>query len=406
MKSFARKLIVPALAVALVACIAGLAFAAGGMRLPAPASQATPVFLGFGGGDSQQPQAQANVHEIHDDATFAKKTKAYSMMPYGKADLEFEIYLPGDWTPEEMVTTGASDVNAKITGPVAQFRSPMIGTQYVTSTVEVLKLETEISARNWLKNYLVSSGYLPQGDVTEINNRSASAAYVSSSPDQGSRFCYIAARISGSFVVTARFETPLNLRAYVAYLQKKSIDSFKLLYPKEDPIEEQKTYTLVDSIKFNYPASWKVSNPDFRDMNRLIIELRNLRAGTEGMGKYSITQGYIRILAIRRQRATDIQSEIDALRKYFNETMSIDFKKMISTGKSDAYARFLFNRYEVYDVVSKAAKVPTTQEIHLVALGDKEWYIFAFLFTPKEAQELPIWARNVQSFQEVVKSIK
>ena len=326
-------------------------------------------------------------------------------MPYQKADLEFEIYLPADWTPEDLVAVGAAEVNSKITGPVAQFRSPMIGTQTALVTVEVLKLDTEISARNWLKYYLLSSGYLPQGDVTEINNRSASGAYITSS-DGASKYCYIAARISGSFAVTARFETPLNLKAYTAYIQKKAVDSFKLLYPKDEPIEEQKTYTLVDSVKFNYPGSWKVSNPDFRDMNRLVIELRNLRMGTETQGKYAITDGYVRMLAIRRQRGTDFPAEIEAMRKYFTDTMSIEFKKMLSTGKSDAYARFVFNRYEVYDVISKAAKIPTTQEIHLVVLGDKEWYLFIYLFTPKEANNLAVWARNVQSFQEIVKSIK
>jgi hypothetical protein len=329
------------------------------------------------------------------------------MMPYNKADLEFEMYLPSDWTPEDVVAAvGGNDaqgVNAKITGPVAQFRSPMIGTQWATATVEVLKMDYEMSARNWLKNYLLSSGTLPQGDVTEINNRSATGAYITSS-EGSSKFCYIAARISGSFAVTARMEVPLNLKSYLGYLQKKSVDSFRLLYPKDDPVEEQKTYTLVDAIKFNYPASWTVSNPDFRDMNRLVLELRNIKPGTEG--KYAITQGYIRLLAVRRQRGTDLQQEIDTIRKYFTDTMSIEFKKMLSTGKSDAYARFLFNRYEVYDVISKAAKIPTTQEIHLVVLGDKEWYIFAFLFTPKENMELATWARNVQSFQEVVKSFK
>ena len=58
MKSLARKLFIPTLAAALVACVAGLAFAATGGRLPAPASQAIPAFLGFGGDDKPAaPQA-------------------------------------------------------------------------------------------------------------------------------------------------------------------------------------------------------------------------------------------------------------------------------------------------------------------------------------------------------------
>jgi hypothetical protein len=404
MKSIIRRLIVPALALAVIAGAAGFAAAAHVGAAPPPASQVIPALWGFGGDDKKQEQA-APQYDIHDDASFDKKTKAYGMTPppFNRAELDFQIYLPADWTAENMVTASEGNIGVKIAGPVAQFRSPMIGTQWATATIEVMQMEYEMSARNWLKNYLFSSGLLPQGDVTEINNRSASGYYIAASPE-GSKFCYIAARISGQFVVTARFETPLNLKGYLAFLQKKSIDSFKLLYPKEDAIEEQKTYTLVDALKFTYPASWSVSNPDFRDMNRLILELRNIKPGTEG--KYAITEGYIRFLAIRRTRGTDLQTEIDSMRKYFTETMSIEFKKMLSTGKSDAYARFLFNRYEVYDVISKAAKIPTTQEIHLVVLGDKEWYVFAFLFTPKENMELATWGRNVQSFQEVVKSIK
>jgi hypothetical protein len=39
-------------------------------------------------------------------------------------------------------------------------------------------------------------------------------------------------------------------------------------------------------------------------------------------------------------------------------------------------------------------------------MGDKEWYVFAYLFTPKEATNLYQWARNTQTFQEILKSVK
>jgi hypothetical protein len=403
MKVFHRRVLLIAFALAF-AVTAGFAQARN-TGLKAPASAATRVLFGFG--DDAPPPEQENpkVHEIHDQASFAKKTKSFSMMPYNKADLEFEIYLPSDWTPEEKAFSDANlAIGEKIAGEVARFWSPMIVTQRAYASIDVLKLDHEISARNWLKNYLVSSGYLLQGDVTEINNKSSTARYIRAT-DTGSNFGYISARISGGFVETARFEVPVNLKDYLKFLQKKSVDSFKLLYPKEEPIEEQKVFTLVDAMKFTYPASWKVGNPDFRDMNRLIVEAKNIRAGS-GLGKGQIVDGYIRFLAVRRTRTTDLMTEVEEIKKFFNETMSLEFTKMLSSGKSDAYERFIFNRYEVYDVLGKAGKTKVTQELHLVVLGDKEWYVIAFLFTPKESAGLYNWARNIQSFQEMIKSIK
>ena len=406
MKNLRRSLIFSAVALALIAC-AGFAYAQGG-SLPAPRSMALPVLFGFGESDDAAPaQPRSKGGLITDDATFAKKTKSYSMMPYEKADLEFEILLPSDWTGEDKAINGAAGLNQEITGEVARFWSPMMMTQRAFCSIDVLKLKHEISARNWLQNYLIVNGYLLQGDVTEINNKSAQAQYIRAVPETGmSNFGYISALVSGSYIVTARFEIPTQLKDYLAFLQKKSVDSFKLLYPKEGAIEDQKVFTLVDALKFTYPQSWKIANPDFRDMNRLTVEIKNIREGSGQGLKTQIVDGYIRVLAVRRMRTTDLMTEIDEFRKFFDETMAMEFSKMLSSGKSDAYERFLFNRYEIYDVTNRKMKGKVAQELHLVVLGDKDWYVFVFLFTPKESAGLYNWARNVQSFQEVINSIK
>jgi len=145
-------------------------------------------------------------------------------------------------------------------------------------------------------------------------------------------------------------------------------------------------------------VSWEVVSTDFRDMNRLTVHLQN-------KGKAKNIEGYVRFLAVRRSRSTDFQTELDDQRKYFDNVMNLKITKMISSGKSQAYDRFLFNRYEIYDVEPKKGKA-SPQEIHFLALGDKEWYIFAILFTPKEGTHLYNWARNTQSFKEIVKAIK
>lgn len=342
--------------------------------------------------------AAPKVHPIHDDATFTKETKAYGMMPYAKAELEYEIYIPKDWTEVEAYDTLQENQDA-ILSRIAYYKSPMVSTLQMELEINALKLKHEISAKNWLRDYVLTQGYSPEGDVQEHSLKSASAYYVvAGSPAAPSSLEYVAARISGGWVLLATYRAPLPLRNYVKYLQKKTVDSFKILYPKDDAVEDQKVFTLVDSIKFNYPVSWEVVSTDFRDMNRLTVHLQN-------KGKAMNIEGYIRFLAVRRSRSTDFQTELDDQRKYFDNVMNLKIAKLVSSDKSLAYNRFLFNRLEVYDVEPKKGKA-SPQEIHFLALGDKEWYIFAILFTPKEQTHLYNWARNTQSFREIVKSIK
>jgi hypothetical protein len=401
MKLTLRKILTATVAVLFAVTAAGFAAA---RPLPAQApvhGPATPALFGFGKKKEEVVEAAPTVEEIHDDDSFTAHSKPFNMMPYGQLNLQFAINLPADWTPEDLAMKSEIGKDEKVLGAVARFTSPMIGVEKAVVTIDVLKVNNETSAYGWLKNYITASGYIPQGAVIEFTNKSA-AGYFTYAPadNSGTRSVYIAARMSGSYVETARFESPLDLKTKLSFLQKKSIDTFKLLNPAEGYVEDTRTFTMVDSVKFTYPASWEMDTPDFRDMNRLLVTMKAFKPETK------VVEGYTKIFAIRRLRSTDLKTEIEVMRKFFADTMKVDFKKMDASGKSDAYERFLFNRYEIYDVLSTKAKNPTIEEIHLVVLGDPDWYIFIFMLTPAEATALNSWARNVQSFREMIKSVK
>lgn len=59
------------------------------MRMPPEQKQAA----------ASQPQKQQ--HAINDQKSFDKNTKTQGMMPYGKAELEYEIKVPKDWEADE-----------------------------------------------------------------------------------------------------------------------------------------------------------------------------------------------------------------------------------------------------------------------------------------------------------------
>jgi hypothetical protein len=377
---------------------AGIAAAASMGAFQKPVTQTIPVILdGLFGKKEQEQQQQVWQHAINNDETFDAVKKTHEILPFERVELSVAFDLPNDWQGEVFAEGKNYELSQKILGDIAIFKSPLIGTARGVVTIHALTLEHEISAGHWLKNYILANGFSPDGELVAKSNTSASAYYINI--EKGiSMHTYIGAHISGNTMVLIRFVIPLDLKDYVTYLQKRIIDSFHLTYPKDSAIEQQKVFTMVDSIKFNYPESWLVVSPDFRDMNKLTVQLHNKDSA-------GVAQGFIRIVAVRRNRSTDLDREIQSLRAYFKDTMKLEFQKMEYSGKSQAYDRFVFNRTEKY-LVSNPEKPDFVQRINLVVLGDKEWYILMFLLSPREEEDLYNSARNEQSFDVLIKSIK
>lgn len=351
----------------------------------------------FGGGQGQQQASAPKVHPINDDASFAAKTKKFGLLPFNKADLEFSIRLPDDWEMEVVSQDQSQALSGKILSDVVRFTSPMIGTARAVVTIQTQDLVHEIDAKNWLRNYIYTSGYALQEDVTAKDNRHASAYYILVNEGRSTNF-YASVTVNGSVLMLARFEIPLGLQEYISYLQKKSIDSFSMVYQKDSSIEKARSVSLIDALRFNYPASWEATPPDFKDVNRLSIQLQN-------KSPTGVVEGFVRIAAVRRNPSTSFSVEVDRLKQFFGDVMGLDFKKLRSSEKLGTIERFLFDRYEIYDVQGRKEN-QGLQDLHLVVLCDKEWYIFAFLITPREQDNLYTWARNVRSFELIAKSIR
>ncbi|HCS22644.1 MAG TPA: hypothetical protein DIW20_02755 [Rhodospirillaceae bacterium] len=351
------------------------------------------------GGDSKQPEKKGPPqHPIHDEQTFEQLTTVHTVMPFKRADLYFTMNLPRDWQTD-MLPDDKATLSGRIIGDIARFSSPMIGTKRIRASVHGAYIEHEISASNWLRNYILSSGFAPEGDIItdEKNPRRASIFFVNL--DNGESFYnYITAQISGNVMMMARVQVPQNLREYAKFLQKRLVDSFSLTYPKEGPIEPQRTFMMMDAAKMSLPESWENVAQNFKDMNRLSVQLHNKNA-TGGV------DGFIQMLGVRRNRGTNLMKEIDEIKKLLDTQFNLEVTEMESSEQSVAYDRFIFNRYEVYNIESRRIG-QSKQDLHLVVLGDKEWYLIIFLITMREQERLYAWARNVQTLEEIVRSIR
>lgn len=379
---------------------AGFAYGFSQPALPKTGSMATSAFLDGIFGKKEEQTKQVPLYRIHDDEAFNNDELmvTHEIVPYQTIELGFSIRLPKDWEyTENYETKTQTELNQKLLGNIARFDSPRISTYRPRVIVQALEMPHEISAQHWLRHYILISGYTPDGEIESKNPREASGYYIYLE-DGNSMRTFVRAQINKNTMLVAKFEIPHQLKTYMEYLQHKTLESFTLSYPEEGPIEDTKGFTMVDSIKLNFPSSWLVTDPDFRDMNRLSVNLKN-------MSESGSLQGFVSVVSVRRNRNTTLRTELENLKVYFEETMKLEFVKLESSGKSPAYDRFMFNRYEVYDVKNKQrGEVP--QKLHLAILGDKEWYIILFLLSPREDDNLYNWARNVASFEAILQSIK
>jgi hypothetical protein len=345
-----------------------------------------------------QPAPQTQQYPIHDEETFKPVAKSFHRIPFNDPKLEFDLLLPKDWTSEQTAQIESTQgLSQKILRDIARFKSPMMNTSQAMVIIQSIHLEREISAENWLKNYVLANGYALQEKVNAADEKRASVSFISANEDK-SAYVYLTVQINGDIAMIARFESPLWLKDPLEFLRKRTIDSFRFILVTEDPVEQQKTFTFIDALKLSYPQSWTLNYPDVKNPHNMSVQFYN--TPKEGQ-----IDGLIRFVIVKRDPQTSLKSETEKIRKYFSDFLHIEFKKVVSSGTSPAYNRFLFSRYEIYQVSSPKKDAPD-QEVRLAVLGDKEWYIFAFLLTPSENENLYLWACNTRAFDLILKRLR
>lgn len=359
----------------------------------------------FFGKKSAPQKVEEAKYLIHDETSFTENKKTLHFRPYNNPVLEFDISVPKNWAAEEITKSTSVIKDAELIEDVATFKSELIGTSKVSVTVSIKTLDSEIYAKDWLQNYILTNGYALQDKVQGRGGKYAEAYYTSVN-DFTNYNTFISAQINSNYIILCRFDLPLSLKDYLSFVQKAVVQSLVMTNTRSDFIELQKSYTIVDAVKFNYPISWSPDTPDFKNMSRLSIGLQNKAKKKVGSRTVETTEGYINFLTIRRSGNTSFKQELEEQKKYFSEVMGFDLPKMTLSQKPDISSdRFIFSRYEVYEAEYKKA-TQKNPELRFVALGDENWYIFIFMVSPASGDKFNTWAHNVRCFDIIIKSIK
>jgi len=343
------------------------------------------------------PAAAQNPSVIGDEAGFRAAAKAYHAIPFNNPSLEYDVLLPKDWSVETPDGDDSLSVDQKILRTIAVFRSPFFGTEQAVLTIQYVRLARDVAAENWLKSYLLAQGATAQEKISAASPRRAATAFLSVA-DARSVYTTTAVEMNGNVLMMARLDIPLWLKNDLGFLQKRVTDSFRMIVTDEKPVEELQSFVLADALKFFYPPSWTMNAADLRDSDNLSVQIYN-QADAKRL------KGMIRMVAIRRRDGNSFLGEAEKVRAYINDSLGLDLTSLAASADVKLNSRFLFSRLETYPAVARKG-TSARQEVRLAALADRRWYVFLFLVTPAEDQNLDVWAHNTRVFDLIVQSLR
>jgi len=356
------------------------------------------AWAGYGDMFGNKQQIKDPRFPIQDEESFKANTKMFHKLPFNDTKLEFSIMLPKNWITENIDYRKTSiNLKQRFLGDIVFSKSPIINASQATLSLQFISLDREISARNWLKNYAAMNNLSIDGKIKAVSNKRANAYFIFM--DNGRIIhSYVTMQMNRNVAIMMKLKLPMALKEPMKFLQKSVIDSFVLIMATDDPVETQKIFSFHDAIRFGYPESWHIYYPNLNDVNNMSVQIHNIT-------KTGKVEGLIRFVAVRRISDTKLKDQVSELKKYFDEFLMIDIKNLVFSSTAPVYDRFLFSRYEVYEVFSKK-EINRKREVRLAILGDKEWYILMFLFAPSEEMDLSSWSNGVQTFDLILKNLR
>ncbi len=343
---------------------------------------------------------------LSDADTKSKMKKAREVKPYNKDDLSFEIMVPKDWSDNTQPPPIGPNMDQKLSNTVlsilGKFVSPPKNLVRSHITIEALELPYEISAQNWVVNYILTSGF-SLTEMSEKSDKEIEVVYVQVDRDQA----YTVrgrAIINGPTLTIVRYYLPQENQKEDEALQAQVVQSFHMLKPSKEGIEKREQYGFLDQSYFNYPVSW-----DLKDRNILSIErmsaLLSQQSRRETEDDILYLDGHIKVSVISKLLKTTLEQEIET----FRDELSIpDY----TLGKMIEKVEYKYNRdirsgkAQIYELMpTDPVKMSPYEYLVSVMEGD-EYYYFVSMVSPSRDQDFFTWAQNMQAARIVIESMR
>ncbi len=344
---------------------------------------------------------------------FAKHAEKYNEIPFNHPKYEFSIRIPKSWSAKAIITSRSkrnnfqNSLGQEIPYDIALFKSPALQTAQINVKIQAIDLKHEISVKNWLQRYITTNQYALTNKIQVSEDKRKARAFFIHNINGNSTNTVIIAERNKDIIMILRFDVPDRINEYTLPTQQLIAKNFDISFKINEGVEKTKKLLMGDNVKISYPASWEEYKNNLKNFNEMFVELHNYTSTMQtGHNKNrSFVNGMIKIHTIKRRKSTSLEKEIKKIKNIIIQELNINIDELVLTQKADAYDRFLFSRYEEYKTSDKQ-QATQGRDLHLAILGDEQWYIFAYLYTPDKTNDFYNWARNTESFKQIIKQIR
>ncbi len=336
----------------------------------------------------------------------SKMKRVKEVKPYNKEDLSFELLLPKDWSGNTQPPPVSSNIDQKLSNTVlsilGKFVSPPKNLVRSHITIEALELPSEISAQDWVVNYILTSGFSLTA-MGEKSNKEVEFVYVQVERDQAYNVRGRAV-INGPTLTIVRYYLPQENQKEDELLQSQVLESFTMLKPSKEGIEKREQYGFLDQSYFNYPASW-----DLKDKNILSIErmsaLLSQQSRRETEDDVLFLDGHIKVSVISKLLKTTQEQEIEK----FRDELSIpeySLGKMIEKVEYQYNSDIRSGKAQVYELMPTDPVKMSPYEYLVAVMEGDEYYYFVSMISPSRDQDFFTWAQNMQAARIIIESLR
>lgn len=359
------------------------------------------------------------------DAEFEAQTELREENPFNDKYLAYTIRLPKNWTrsPEDwqqkaeqqkkeaeekeneddvvlgtaQETGATTGLSRRILGRLAKYYGPSRMGQPSYIDISALELDYEIAVRDWFLNYVMTRGYTLQG-LEEVNFKRLEALYIVFEGDT-SYVVRTVAEINGPRIILVSYYMPEKFWMEERAMQDKIMSSFRFISPEKPKIETTRTYSFLEMLRFDYPASWNLFAPNVNSIDSMDVRLVNLN-------KDDTVNGQIDFHIFSTEMDTTLADEVDFVKDNMKEA-GLDVGDLIETSEAFKFNDYLFfSRVEVYDAPPRQNTRLQKHELWMAVLAEDRYYYIVTLLTPSRNADFFSWARNYAAYKRILESIR
>ncbi len=312
--------------------------------------------------------------------------------------LYYSISVPRTWDQDGNIVLDDVSVNSKITGTLRKFYGPPSFTERSKLLVEASSPTYDITAKQWMLQYLLTNGYNLQG-IKEYNENKVEAIYVLIE-DTETYVVRSVAIANGKHILFASYYLPMERWEEEKLEQVQVIRSFKVDEEIEEYVEEMSQYQFLDLATFEYPVSWRMRTSPIISVDRMSVDLlRTVVVRSDYEKEQKRIDGQIEISLVSIYATEDPEDEI--LR--FNAGLGkkgLKIGALIESEEMEPRQHFDFESLFVYKAVSNGKRVDDHEFwIKMMSAGD--YYYYYTLLTPSRNSKYFTWAQNAEAFKLV-----